>query len=155
MIATMRTQRLLSVVCSLSLLLSAAGPLLQTNCSRGDHNSHAPVDHHSAEKHSHTSTHGQDLPCVPDRDSMPTEPVPCPQHAAPCCVFKAVPTAKMATVLSESSRISSSELILSRLPNTLSKVDYRARLLRPVLAPQRSACPLSSDRQAVLSTFLI
>ena len=154
-ISAMRTQRLLSVVCSLSLLLSAAGPLLQTNCSRDDLNSHAPVDHHSAKKHSHTSTHGKDLPCVPDSDSIPAEPVPCPQHAAPCCAFQAVPTAKTATVLFESSRISSSELILSRLPNTLSEVDYRASLFGPIFAPQRSACPLSSDRQAILSTFLI
>lgn len=155
MIAAMRTQRLMPVVFSLSLLLSAVGPLLQTNCSRGDHNSHAPVDHHSAEKHSHTSTHGQDLPCVPDSDSIPTKPVPCPQHAAPCCVFQAVPTTKLATVLFESSRISSGELMLSRLPNTLSDVDSRANLFRPIFAPQCSACPLPSDRQAILSTFLI
>ena len=151
----MRNHRLLPVVLSLSLLLSAVGPLLQIDCSRSDHNSHTSTDHHSAGTHSHTSNHGQDLPCVPDSDSIPAEPVPCSQHAAPCCVFKAVPTAKMATVLFESSRISSSELILPRLPNTLSEVDYRANLFWPIFAPQRSAYPLSSDRQAILSTFLI
>ncbi len=155
MITAMRTHRLFPVVLSLSLLLSAVGPLLQIDCSRGDQHSQTPTDHHSAGTHSHTSTHGQDLPCVPEHDPTPTESVPCSQHSAPCCAFQAVPTTKLATVLFESSRISSGELILSRLPNTLSDVDSRASLFRPIFAPQCSACPLPSDRQAVLSTFLI
>lgn len=155
MIATMRTHRLLPVVLSLSLLLSAVGPLLRASCSLGDHNSHTPADHHSSGMHSHTSTHGLDLPCAPNRDSTPAEPVPCSQHAAPCCAFQAVPIAKMTTALFESSRTSSGELILSRLPDTLSEVGSRASLFRPISVLRCSACSLSSDRQAILSTFLI
>ena len=151
----MRSHRLLPVVLSLSLLLSAVGPLLWTNCSQGDHNSHTPADHHSAGMHSHSSTHEQDLPCPPDHDSTPAEPVPCPQHAVACCSFQAVPVAKMATVLFESSRISSGELILSHLSDTLSEVNSRASLFRPISAQRCSVCLPSSDRQAIHSTFLI
>ena len=155
MIVAMRTYRLLPVALSLSLLLSATGSLLQADCSRGDQNSHTPMGHHSAGMHSHISTHEQNLPCVPERDSTPKEPVPCSPHAASCCVFQAVPTAKMAIMLFESSRISLSELTLSHLRNTLSEVDFRTNLFRPIIAPQRSVCPPSSDRQAIFSTFLI
>ena len=155
MIAAMRTHRLLPVLLSLSLLLSAAGPLLQIDCSRSDHNSHTPADHHSTGMHSQTSTHGQDLPCKPSGDSTPADPVPCSKHAAPCCAFQAVPAAKMATVLFESSRISSGELILSSLPDAFSELGSRASLFRPLSALRCSACLPSSDRQAIHSTFLI
>ena len=155
MIAAMRTHRLLPVVLSLSLLLSAVAPLLRADCSRGDHDSHPPVDHHSTGMHSHTSTHGQELPCPPNHDSTPAEPVPCPQHTVACCAFQAVPAAKMATVLFESSRSSSGEQILSRLPDTLSEVGSRASLFRPISALRCSVCLPSSDRQAIHSTFLI
>lgn len=154
-ITAMRTLRLLPVVLSLSLLLSAVGPLLRTDCSRSDLNSHTPADHNSTGMHSHTSTHGEDRPCEPNGDSAPAEPVPCPQHAAACCAFQAVPSAKMATVLFESPRSSSGEQILSRLPDTLSEVDSRASLFRPLSARRFSACLPSSDRQAIHSTFLI
>ena len=155
MIAAMRTHRLLPVVLCLSLLLSAVGPLLQTDCSRSDHNSHTPADHHSAGMHSHTSTHGQDLPCSPNHDSTPAEPVPCPQHTVACCAFQAVPAVKTVTVLFESSRTPSGEQILSRLPDPLSEVGSRASRFRPVSALRCSACLPSSDRQAIHSTFLI
>ena len=154
-IAVMRIHRLFSMVLSLSLLLSAVGPLLQTDCPLGDRSSHAPVDHHSAGMHSHTSSHKQDLPCAPDRDTTPAGPVPCAQHAAPCCAFQAVPAAKMVTVLFESSRISLDEIILPRLPNILFEMDPRASLFRPISSPRCSACPFLSDRQAFLGTFLI
>ena len=155
MIAAMRTLRLLPVVLSLSLLLSAVGPLLRTDCSRSDLNSHTPADHNSTGMHSHTSTHGEDRPCEPNGDSTPAEPVPCPQHAVACCAFKAVPAAKMATVLFESSRIPSGEQILFHLPDALSDVGSRASLFRPLSALRCSACLPSSDRQAIHSTFLI
>lgn len=155
LIAAMRTHRFLPIVLGLSLLLSAVGPLLRTNCSRGDLNSHPPADHHSTGMHSHTSTHGQDLPCPPDHDSTPAEPVPCPQHTLACCAFQAVPAAKMATVLFESSRTPSGEQILSRVSDALSEVGSRVSLFRPVSARRCSACLPSSDRQAIHSTFLI
>ncbi len=154
-IAAMRIHRLFSIVLSLSLLLSAAGPLLQTDCSPGDRSSHAPVDHHSAGMHSHTSSHGQDLPCAPDHDTAPAGPVPCSQHAAPCCAFQAVPADEMVTVFFESSRISSDDLILPRLPNIPFEVDPRASLFRSISSPRCSACPFPSNRQAFLGTFLI
>ena len=153
--SAMRTHRLLPVVLSLSLLLSAMGSLLQADCSRGDHNSHMPADHHSTGMHSQASAHGQDLPCPPDHDSTPAEPVPCPQHTVACCVFQAVPATKMAIILFESSRSSSGEQILSRLPDTLSEVGSRPSLFRPISALRCSACLPSSDRQAIHSTFLI
>ena len=155
MIAAMRTHRLMPVVLCLSLLLSAMGPSLQADCSRGDHNSHTPADHHSTGMHSQVSTHGQDLPCPPDHDSTPAEPVPCPQHTVACCAFKAVPAAKIATVLFGSSRSSSGEQILSRLPDTSSEAAPKASLFRPISALRCSACLPSSDRQAIHSTFLI
>ncbi len=155
MIAAMRTHPLFPVLLSLSLLLSAVGPLLWTNCSQGDLNSPPHANHHSAGMHSHTSTHGQDLPCPPDHNSTPAEPAPCPQHAVACCAFQAVTVAKMATVLFESSRTPSGEQILSSLPDPLSEVGSRASLFRQVSALRCSACLPSSDRQAIHSTFLI
>ncbi len=156
MIAAMRIHRLFSIVLSLSLLLSAVGPLLQTDCPLlGDRSSHASKEHHSAGMHPHTSTSESGLPCAPNHDATPTEPAPCSQHVAPCCAFQAVPPTEIEAVLLESSRIASDELILPRLPNTLFQVDSRTSLLRPISSPRCSACPLLPDRQAFLGTFLI
>ena len=156
MIAAMRIHRLFPIVLSLSLLLSAVGPLLQTDCPLlGDRSSHASAEHHSADMHPHTSTSESGLPCTPNRDTTPAEPAPCSQHTAPCCAFQAVPPTEIEAVLLESSRIASDKLILPRLSNTLFQADLRANLLRPISSPRCSACPLPSDRQAFLGTFLI
>lgn len=156
MISAMRIHRLFSIVLSLSMLLSAAGPLLQTDCPLlSDRNSHAPADHHSMGMPPHTSTNESSLPCTPNRDATPAEPAPCAQHAAPCCAFKAVPPTEIEVVLLESSRTASDKLILPRLPNTLFQVDSRTSLLGPISSPRCSACPLPPDRQAFLGTFLI
>ena len=156
MITVMRIHQLFSVVLSLSMLLSAAEPLLQIDCLLlDDRSSHTSEEHHSAGMYPPTSASESGLPCAPSHDATPTEPAPCSQHAAPCCTFQAVTPTETEAVLLESSRIASDELILPQLPNTLFQIDARASLFGAISSPRYSACPLPSDRQAFLGIFLI
>lgn len=153
----MRIRRLFSILLSLSLLLSAIGPLLLTDCPLlSDRSPHAPAEHHSVGAHPHSLTGEYSLPCASNRDTTPSKPIPCPQQFVPCCVFHVVPATKIEAVLFESARIASDELILPHLPETLVQVDFRTSWLRSLSSPQYSGdFPGSSDRQAFLGIFLI
>ncbi len=150
MTATMRTHRLLCAVLSVSLLFSTSGFLLGADCSSGDDRADLPADHHSP-----ASTHRQHLPCPSERDSTPVEPMPCSQHAIPCCTIQAVPPVEMSTTLFESNRISSGDLIPLRPLDPFHEIDAWAKWYRASSSPLDPVCCLFSDRQAFLGTFLI
>lgn len=155
MFAALRTHRLLHTLLSLSLLLSAAGPLVRTACSMGDSDPHEHSDNHFGAVHSHTSTDEHAPPCPHDRDAMSAESMPCSKHTAPCCALQAVPAVEMAAVLFEDSRIASGKLILARLPDIELKGGIKAPTPRRISPIYCTACPLAVDRQAFLATFLI
>ena len=155
MFAVLRTHRLLHTVLSLSLLLSAAGPLVRTACTMGDTDRLGHSDNHLEAAHPHTSTDEYAIPCPRDRDTMRTENMPCSKHAVSCCALQAVPAREMAAVLFEDSRFASGELILARLPDFKSNGGIEAHTPWRISPVQCPTCLQAANRQALLGTFLI
>jgi len=144
--------RVLYVLVSLSLLISATGPLFQPPCSLEDPHSHHSEDDDFSGAHSDSR---DDNPCPSDHDTSSPQSDQCLHYVSQCCPIHAIHSNKMVTDVGQSSSVTMDKIPLLHSLNFFSLKTSSPTLDNSCTSSQYPLHSNLTDRQIILCIFLI